>query len=372
MRIGIDARFYGPLGKGLGRYTQKLITYLEKIDQDNDYFIFLHKDNWADYQPINKRFIKVLADYRWYTIAEQIFMPLKIWSLKLEVMHFTHFNVPLFYWGTFIVTIHDLILTKYPTERASTLGPLLYKIKHTGYKIIIKSAVKRAKRVIAVSQYTKQEVIKHFGVNPNKVTVTYEAVDLPSQNLDQGEEILYKYKVKKPYLLYVGNVYPHKNIEGLLFAFKQLLIDKPEYYLVLVGKDDYFFSRAKQQVKLLELEKNVIFTGFITDHDLPYFYKNAKLYVFPSFCEGFGLPALEALSYGLPVAASNNSSLPEVLNKAAVYFNPHDKEDIIKKITEVLDNKELADKLVETGYKRIRFFSWQEMARATLNLYKVV
>jgi len=370
MRIGIDARFYGPLGKGLGRYTQKLITYLEKVDQDNDYFIFLRRENWADYQPENRRFTKILADYHWYTLYEQIFMPLKIWSLKLDIMHFTHFNVPLLYFGRFVVTIHDLILTKYPTERASTLGPWLYKIKHIGYQMIISLAVRRAKRIITVSQCTKKEIAEHFHVSPDKIFITYEAVDPPQKKLDNEAMVLSKYSLRRPYLLYVGNVYPHKNIEGLLAAFKEVLVNKPNYYLVLVGKDDYFFRRIKKEVELLELDKNVIFTGFVTDEDLPYLYKNASLYVFPSFYEGFGLPALEACSYGVPVAASNSSSLPEVLDKAAFYFDPHDKDDIAKKILRVLDNKELADELVQNGFQRISFFSWQKMAQTTLDLYK--
>lgn len=372
MKIGIDARFYGSLGKGLGRYTQQLIGYLEKIDLENDYYIFLRKENWADYQPTNKRFTKVLADYRWYSFSEQFFMPIKIWTLGLDMMHFAHFNVPLFYLGKFIVTIHDLILIKYPTERASTLGPWLYKIKHFGYRVIIKNAVSRAKKIIAVSKYTKQEIIKYFQVDPQKIYVTYEGVDPLVVNSEDTKTILDKYKVIQPYLLYVGNVYPHKNIEGLLTTFQQLIKVRPHLNLVIVGKDDYFFNRIKKEVKLKSLEKNIVFTGFVTDHDLPHLYKGASLYVFPSFCEGFGLPALEACFYGVPVIASDNSSLPEVLGNAAVYFNPYNSEEMFDKIQYVLDNPAVSQQLIERGYKQIKLFSWEKMAKITLKLYRDV
>ena len=370
MKIGIDARFYGVFGKGLGRYTQKLITYLEKVDHENDYIIFLRKENWTDYEPHNKRFKKVQADYQWYTAAEQILMPIKIRKHHIDVMHYTHFNVPLFNACKFVVTIHDLILTKYPTERATTLGPLLYALKHKGYQLVIRSAVKRAKGIIAVSEYTKKEIVDHFNVNEDKITVTYESVDNPPVSKESGDEVLRRYGVRKPYLLYVGNVYPHKNVEGLLTAFKEVIRNKPDMKLVLVGKEDYFFKKIKETARHLELERNVIFTGFVTDSDLPHLYKNGLLYVFPSFCEGFGLPALEACSFGLPVIASGSSCLPEVLGNAALYFDPHNTGAIAEKINQMLDNQNEADRLRSEGYLRIKKYSWDKMAELTLRLYK--
>jgi len=372
MRIGIDARFYGTFGKGLGRYTEKLITNLEKIDHHNQYFVLLRKENWADYTPRNKNFKKVLADFRWYTVAEQLLFPLKLWTLRLDLVHFTHFNVPVLYRRPFVVTIHDLILAKYPTQRASALTPLLYKLKHRGYKFVIKSAVQRAKKVIAVSEFTKKEVTEHFCVNPQKIKVTYEAVD-PTRDLaaKQGD-VLRRYRVRKPYFLYVGNVYPHKNIEGLLKAFKKFLHRNGDYHLVLVGKEDYFFKRVKKLVRLMDLEQKVIFTGFVTDTDLPYLYTNAKFYAFPSFCEGFGLPALEACSYGIPVIASNSSCLPEVLADAALFFNPENIDEIVHAMHTVVTDDTVTKKLIAAGYRRSQFFSWEKMAEITLDLYNEV
>jgi glycosyltransferase involved in cell wall biosynthesis len=372
MRIGIDARFYGPYGKGLGRYTQKLITHLEKIDQHNEYFILMGQENWDDYQPANPHFKKVLADYRWYTLAEQIGMPRIITRLKLDVMHFTHFNVPLFYRGKFVVTIHDLILTKYPTERATTLGPLLYALKHKGYEVVIKRAIRRAVKIIAVSQYTKQDIINHFHTPAEKIVVTHEAVD-PPQKIDAGgAAVLLRLQIRRPYILYVGNVYPHKNAEGLLRAFQSVLRQKPECSLVLVGKEDYFFKRIKQEASNLNLLDHVLFPGYVSDADLPYIYAHAALYVFPSFYEGFGLPALEACSYGIPVVSSNASCLPEILGDAAVYFDPHDTDEMAGAMLRVLDDQGIVSKLKLLGLQRVAQFSWEKMAHETLDLYQQI
>ncbi|MDD5039740.1 MAG: glycosyltransferase family 1 protein [Patescibacteria group bacterium] len=372
MRIGIDARFYGTFGKGLGRYTQKLIEHLERIDHENDYFILVRRENWADYQPTNPRFKKVLADFRWYTITEQILLPLKLWTLRLDLVHFTHFNVPLLYWGKFIVTVHDLILTKYPTQRATMLGPLQYALKHFGYRIVIRSAIRRSRRIIAVSKYTKQEVVRYFNVDPLKISVTYEAVDQAQKPSPDSPEALRRYSIQKPYILYVGNVYPHKNVEGLLQAYKKVAMAMPHVRLVIVGKEDYFFKRAKETSQTLGIRDGVIFTGFVTDTDLPEVYRGASLYAFPSFCEGFGLPALEACSYGIPVVASNSSSLPEILGDAALFFNPHSIDEIAHACMQVLKDPQLAETLRARGFARVARFHWSDMARTTLDLYNDV
>ena len=140
-RIGIDARLYGPLGKGLGRYTQEITDNIIRLDTQNEYVVFLCRENFAEFECDGKRIKKVLADVRWYSLVEQIIIPFLIMKNKIDLMHFPHFNVPLFCPAKFIVTIHDLILTRFPSARATTLAPLIYKIKNIGYKLIISSAV---------------------------------------------------------------------------------------------------------------------------------------------------------------------------------------------------------------------------------------
>jgi len=175
MRIGIDARFYD-LSVGIGRYTEKLITHLEKIDQVNDYFIFLTKENFNSYQPQNPKFHKVLANYRWYSFGEQFLFPFKLYRAKLDLLHFLHFNVPLLFCNKFIVTIHDLTQRKL-TKRASKLPLLFFYFKKLLYFLVIKNAIKKAKKIIAISGFTKKEIIKYYKIKPEKITVIYESAE---------------------------------------------------------------------------------------------------------------------------------------------------------------------------------------------------
>ena len=370
MRIGIDARFYGYIGKGLGRYTQKLIENLEKIDAENQYCVFLRKENWDEYKPVKSNFFKILADIPWYGWREQLQFPRLLKKLELDLVHFPHFNVPIFYKGKFVVTIHDLILLRYPTKKASALSPFFYFFKKIAYGIVIRQAVKKAEKIIAVSKQTKRDIKKYLGVPEKKIIVTYEAIDL-SQNMpgDPCGKILEKYGIMKPYLLYVGNAYPHKNLERLVLVFREISKKHPHLYLVLVGKEDYFYKCLKNFVSK-NFVKRVIFADFIPDGDLGIVYSEALLYVFPSLCEGFGLPPLEAMAKNIPVASSNASCLPEILGEAAIYFDPEGMAEIAEMIEKALSDAGLRKKLIESGKQQIRKYSWEKMAKQTLEVYK--
>ncbi len=390
MKIGIDARFYGPTGKGLGRYTQKLIENLEKIcdenppladeqacasNSKNQYFIFLKKENFDEYQPRNANFKKILADFRWYTFAEQLKMPNLIRQYKLDLVHFPHFNVPVLFLGKFVITIHDLILLHYPTIRNTTLHWLFYIFKYLAYRLVIFLAIWRAERIIAVSNATEKDILEHYGVRPEKITVTYEACDNSAPNEPPDyEAVLQKYGLQMPnhdilkYIIYVGNVYPHKNPEGLIRGFDGIKKDFPELRLVFVGEKDYFYCRLK---KFAEDEKveNIIFTGKVNDAELAVILRFATLYARPSFYEGFELPPLEAMAAGIPVICSDHNSAREILGNAAFYFNPNNFEDITKAIKTILNDKDLQLRLVRAGFKQVKKYSWKKMAGETLKIY---
>lgn len=376
MRIGIDARFYGTTGKGLGRYTQKLINNLELVDETNKYFIFLRKENFDEFQPKNKNFQKVLADYRWYTFKEQIMMPILLNKFKLDLVHFPHFNIPVFYRKRFIVTIHDLILIHFPTLRNTTLNPLFYWIKFLAYKLAIGLAIRRAEKIIAVSNFTRDDILQHYKVNPEKVLMTYEACDDFCNISHQSEEdVIKKYGLAvdncgiiKPYLLYVGNPYPHKNLERLVSAFSILQKNNNDLNLVLVGRDDYFYNRLKELVNKNNISQ-VIFPGHIPDCDLDIIYKKAKLYVFPSLYEGFGIPPLEAMAKGVPVISSDHPCMREVLGDSAVYFDATNVENMAKAVDDLLKNENLQQELIKKGYEQIKKYSWKKMAQETLEIY---
>ncbi len=382
-RIGIDARFYGPIGKGIGRYIQEIVDNVIKIDQDNEYIIFLSKDNFDEFICDGERVKKKIANIRWYGIAEQLFMPFLILRNRLDLMHFPHFNVPVFCPTKFVVTIHDLILTKFPTVRSSTLSPAFYKLKNLFYRIIIYIAVHRAREVIAVSEFTKKDIVEKFKISEKKVQVTYEGV----ANLAKGKDSLFvkklddkstllSYNIDSKFILYVGNAYPHKNLESLVEVFSDLHKKHQGLRLVLVGKEDYFYKRIKEIAAGFSLwhedveDSPVIFPGYVPDSELEILYKKAMCYVFPSLYEGFGLPPLEAMVKGCPVISSNSSSMPEILGDAAIYFNPKDKQEMIDKIEKVLDDPRLRETLIKKGKEQAKSYNWWEAARKTLEIYK--
>lgn len=370
MRIGIDARFFGSAGKGLGRYTQKLIENLERVDKTNRYFIFLRKENFDEYRPHNPNFKKALANFPWYSFSEQINMPQVLNKYDLDLVHFPHFNVPLLYRKKFIITIHDLILLHFPTVKNTTLNPLFYRLKFLAYRLVIKSAVKRAKKIIAVSEFTKKDIINNYRIPEEKIAITYQACEnfcaISPKNED---EILKKYGIIKPYLLYVGNAYPHKNLEAFVLAYKDIDKQIKNLHLVLVGKEDYFYRRLKNFVEEKNIP-NLIFPDFIPDDDLDSVYKNAALYVFPSLYEGFGLPPLEAMAKGAPVASSDHECMKEILGDSACYFNAKNRKETAETIIRLLNNGELRKNLIEKGYARVKKYSWEKMARETFSEYQ--
>ena len=371
MKIGIDARFYGgSFGKGLGRYTEKLLEYFDKINPPHDFIVFLREENFDAFNPVySEKFKKVLAPFHWYSYGEQILFPRLIKSEKVDLMHFPHFNVPIFSRTPFVVTIHDLIITHYPTIKATTLGPVAYALKQLGYHTVISHAIKKSRKIIAVSEFTKNDIIDSFKASPEKISVTYEAVDAPLnlENIRSDEAVLNKFKIKQPYILYVGNAYPHKNIGGLIRAFK--IIKDKNLSLVLVGKEDYFYKRVKKEAEKEGALEGVNFTGFVSDEELAALYRNARLYCFPSFYEGFGLPPLEAMNYGVPVVSSDRSCLPEILNDAAEYSNPDNLDQMAKILYDIASNESRRADLIKKGYEQVKKYSWEKCARETLRVY---
>jgi len=360
MNIGIDARFYGTKNKGLGRYIQKLIENLEKIDNNNQYFIFLKKDNFDDYQPKNKNFKKVLANYKWYGIAEQIFIPLKIIKLHIDLMHFPHFNVPLFVPKKFIITIHDLIPFYFPSKAATQLNPLIYKIKYLCYKLVISAALKNSKKIIAVSNFTKKDILKNFPkINPEKIEVIYEGADFYQKTNN------YNFQYNN-YILYVGNAYPHKNLLTLITAFIKVNEKFKNLKLLIVGVNDYFFEKIK---KTINFQKNIIFINNPSDKELIAIYKNASILIMPSLYEGFGLPLIEAMYLGIPTIASNIEIFHEICGKATEFFDPNNPNSLKEKIELILENPEKRNVLIKNGLIQAEKYQWKKTAEKILKIY---
>jgi len=381
MKIGIDARLLNQTG--VGRYIQQLITNLELVDADNTYLIFLPPDIAQKIEIRNSKFTTRAIDIRWHSLKEQLFLPFILWRERLDLVHFPYFSVPILYPGKFVVTVHDLILDHFDTGQASTLPWFIYKIKRLGYKLVMWIALHRAVKIITVSHATKQEIVDHYKIKPEKVVVTYEAAD--NQIGTQGAKANRPLRYKR-YFLYVGNAYPHKNLERLLEAFQKLLRNdnkkspsiafSPRFSvnLVLVGQEDYFYKRLKDKVRKMGLEKNVVFYGEATRAELNNLSKNALALVFPSLMEGFGLPGVEAMACGCLVLCSDIPIFHEILGGAAVYFNPYDINDIAAKmgLAIIYHTTEYGKyrKLQKIGLEQVKKYSWKKLAKQTLVVYQ--
>ncbi|MFA6227991.1 MAG: glycosyltransferase family 1 protein [Patescibacteria group bacterium] len=371
MKILIDARLYGTKHAGIGRYTQELIKNLETADKENQYVILLQRQNYDEYQPQNPNFKKYRADFKVYGFFEQILLPFLIYSHRPDLVHFPHFNVPLFFFGRYIVTIHDLIVSHYPSSRATTLHPLMYNFKLLAYQLVISRAAKRAGKIIAVSRYTKDDLVRLLKIRPEKIAVIYEGTDLPRLSPVSCPLLFERLGIKQNFLLYVGSAYPHKNLEKLIEAFEIVLRQQADWQLVLAGKESFFYERLSEGIKK-ELKGKVILPGYLTDEELVCLYAKARLYVFPSLMEGFGLPPLEAQSYGLPVVSANSSCLPEILADSAVYFDPKNSQDMADKIVSVLTDADRRKQLADKGQENSKRFSWEKMAKEVIGLYNSI
>lgn len=353
MKIAIDARMYNE--SGIGRYIRNLIRNLQIIDKKNDYFI-LHLKSDIKY---SGNFNKINVDFRWYGLTEQIKLPKLLSSISPDLVHFPHFNVPIFYYGKYVVTIHDLIHQHFSMQRSTTHGSLVYKLKQIGYEKVFKTAIKNSQKILVPSNFVKKQLTDNYRINKEKIIVTPEAVDNKLSKIKTSK------KIDFPYIFYIGNAHPHKNIEGLIKAFL-ILKKKHNIKLVLAGGEHYFWQRIKQEYKV----DGIVYTGHISDGELVSYYKNALCFVMPSKEEGFGIPLLEAMSMGCPVVSSNAGSLPEVGGDAAIYFDPANINDMTQKITKVLYDEKLRQNLIQKGLQRVEAFSWKRLAEQTLEVYE--
>ncbi len=368
MKIGIDARMYGIGFTGIGRYNAELIKYLTTLDTENDYVLFMKKKAFDEFKCPNKRFQKRLADFDHYSLDEQVKFNRLLKKERLDLMHFTHFNAPIFYNRPFVVTIHDLTLSFFPGKKMN------HPIYRLAYHLVIRTVTRKAKKIIAVSKNTKKDLVESLKIDPKKIEVIYNGVSekFGETKPIETSELKKKYGIKKPFFLYTGVWRDHKNIVGLIKAFKAL-DDKVgnKYELVITGSNNATYHEVPDTIKKLNLSSKVHLVGLVPEEDLYALYISALAYVFPSFYEGFGLPPLEAMQCGTPTVVSNVSAIPEVCGEGnALFFDPYDLSDMQAKMEQIASDKALRNKLIERGYKRVKYFDWEEMSKAILKTYK--
>ncbi|PIS09168.1 hypothetical protein COT75_02820 [Candidatus Beckwithbacteria bacterium CG10_big_fil_rev_8_21_14_0_10_34_10] len=372
MKIVIDCRFWGVKHTGLGRYTQNLVESILKQDKKSEFYLIFSQEN-TNKNILNefKNIKLVFSSAKHYSLKEQIEIPKLLSKIKPDLVHFPHFNVPYFDKYPFVVTIHDLIKHYSRGLETTTKSPLTYFLKYLAYKQIFRNSVLKSRKIIVPSKAVKKEILKFYQVNENKIKVIYEGVDqgFLKEGKASDPKVIEKYEIKKPYFLYTGNVYPHKNVRRLILAIKAVNNHK-KLNLVIVSSRDVFLKRIEKLISQFKAQDFVRMVGFVTDKDLKVLYSQAEAFINPSLMEGFGLPGLEAMASQCPILVSSIPVFKEVYGNGAIYFDPQNVDDIKNKIISFL---KLSSKekqfLVNKGKNQVKKYSWQKCARKTLEAY---
>jgi len=360
-RIGIDARLISQTG--VGRYIQNLLYYLPESD-NFVFFIYLLKDDIRKINFDKKNFIKREADFPWHSFSEQIGFLKILLADSLDLMHFTYFSYPVLYRRKFIATLHDLTPLLFKTGKASSKNIFFYKFKHFFFRQILSAQIKNSQAIITPSKTVEEQIVDYFGhIVEDKIFPIYEGVD-PRLTKEVKENILLKKRFLKPFFIYVGNFYPHKNLENLLVAFESV---KSDARLILLGPDDYFAKRMFQSINRMKQNHRIVVYNNPTTEDLVFFYKNAEALIHPSLSEGFGLPLIEAIHFNCSVIASDIPVFNEIMNNQYFKFDPVNAKDITNKINLFLQKKPKYD------YSQIlKKYSFKKMAEETIKIYKQV
>ena len=358
-RIVIDAREYP---SSTGRYIRKFLEYLEKIDanSDREYVVLLKSADFDSFQPKASNFKKVRADFKEFTFSEQIGLLRLIRNLKPALVHFGMVQQPVMFTGNKVTTMHDLTTLRFMNPEKN---PTLFKIKQSVYGFVNKRVARSSKAILVPSEFVKQDVANYTRVNPEKIEVTYESADKISVPAEEFAPLK-----NQQFLMYVGRALPHKNLMNLIDAFSLIKEKHPLLKLVLVGKKDSHIERHLAYAASKNIP-DVMATGYVSEGQLRWLYENTACYCFPSLSEGFGLPSLEAMAHGAPVASSNATCLPEVNGDAAIYINPTNIQEMAKAISLVLEDQHLRKELIAKGYEQVKKYSWQRMAQETLQVY---
>jgi len=369
MNLGIDGRVITwHIGSGLATYTNNLLENLKKLQQLKNIFLFYPSKNRTDYFEINDIPKNLLIGERRLDFWRNVYELQWTTDYPIEVFHNTvnGIGLPQTLKGVKIITLHDLI--PYIMPETVDRPHLDYTLKNTP-KII-----EGVSHIITVSNYSKSDIQRYFGVSDNKITVTHLAADPIFMPLDRDNAkrvIFNKYGIDKNYVLYLGGFSQRKNIARLIKAFKKVITEKEEVInLLILGEYSRSFESLWKLSEALELCDYIKFLNFVPTADLPYFYNGAEVFVYPSLYEGFGLPPLEAMQCGTPVVTSNVSSIPEIVGNACLLANPYSIDSISDSILTLLMNRDEWYKYSLMGIEKAREYSWQKTAAETLNVYE--
>lgn len=364
--IGIDVRLINQTG--VGTYIRNLLYYLNHTLQETDqihFHIYLFKKDFGSLNLHRNYFTLHETRVRWHTLDEQFSFLRQLSNAHLDLIHFTYFSYPFLYKKKFIATVHDITPLLFKTGKASTKNPLLYELKFQAFSYILSSQINNATRLITPTKTVKQQIISRFGNSfANKIHPLYEGVDFALSQA--GSNMKLKETLPNDFLLYVGNFYPHKNVENLIRAYAAIPTNTK---LLLVGPGDFFAPRMRSIINSLNQKTRIILFEAQTKEDFVYLYTHARALVHPSLSEGFGLPIVEAMYFNLPIIGSDIEVFRELMDDRYIKFDPRNISDISEKINSFLSGRINSHSDYD---KLLSRYSFEKMANETLALYKKV
>jgi glycosyltransferase involved in cell wall biosynthesis len=371
MKVAIDIRRAGDYG--IGTYLRNVINQIARLDRESEYLLIGREEHVAEFEPLPKNFRLLPYPAPPGSFRTHIHLPLALDREAVDILHMPWFYAPAMVPCKLLITVHDLTDLVYPPP-----GPRMVQKARLWFA---RRALEKASRIIAVSHAARRELERVFGVPGEKIEVIYDALDerITSEPVAaEADRVLERHAVSRPYVLYAGNIKPHKNLVRLIEAFavvKAELREHPHYgglKLLVIGDELTKHPGLRRAVVRTRMREDVRFLGFVPHNVLRVFYSCASAFLFPSLYEGFGLPPLEAMAHGTPVVTSNVSSLPEVVGQAAVLVNPENVFDIARGIRQVLLDERLREELIRRGYEQVERFSWRRTAEQVLRIYREV
>jgi len=372
MRIAIDIRKINEFG--VGTYIWNLVRNLAVIDGLNEYLLLGSKRNFHELGPLPRNFQHLYEPDGHSFWQNHWSIPMHLRRQRLDILHVPHHEAPVLAPSRLVVTVHDCVHLLFPADDSS-------KFRNYRSYLHTKKVVESSRHIVAVSKSTKDDLVQIFNVPEAKVSVIYNALDERSAHNHTSEErrqVLERYQLKDPFILYSGKIRPHKNVHRLIEAFavlKMELSDDERYEnlkLIIIGDELSKHQYLRLTVVRSGVQQDVRFFGFVPHPILRVFYQSAVMFAFPSLYEGFGLPPLEAMANCTPVIASNTSSLPEVLEDAALLVNPENVFDIARGMRTILTDDVLRQRLIQRGTEQVAKYSWKFAAKQVIETYRRV
>ncbi|TAH27662.1 MAG: glycosyltransferase family 1 protein [Cytophagales bacterium] len=371
MRIGIEAqRIFRAKKHGMDVVALETLLSLQQLDKKNEYFVFVKpdEDNQCILPSENMHIIPISGIS--YPDWEQIQLPRTAKKYNLDLLHCTSNTAPLYTNIPTLITLHDIIYL----EQLNFGGTAYQNFGNLYRRFVVPKVVKNAKAIITVSEFEKQQILNGLEIDQKKIEVIYNAINNKfhcNYSSDELKRVRIQYKLPNEFILFLGNKAPKKNTENVVKAYIKYLLSSPNVLpLVILDYEKHLVEAILKTINSERYIDSFCFPGYISSAEIPKLYNLAKLFLYPSLRESFGLPIIEAMACGTPVLTSDTSSMPEIAGNAAVLVNPYDIKDMAQKISGILSDEEQISVKIQSGLTRASYFSWENTARKVLNMYK--